>query len=185
LTAVDLPSGALVLLIGPAGSGKSTLAARHFSSAQILASDDYRAAVSGDARDQSATGQAFRLLHADLERRMAAGELTVIDATNVQGWARRRLLAAAARHRRPAVAMVLALPVEISLARNAARARGRVPPSVVRRQDGFLRSSLPRLGEEGYISVVVLTDPDQVERLEVGAGIRTQRNVPKERHPTL
>jgi len=185
VTVLDLPPGALVLLVGPAGSGKSTLAARHFSSAQILASDDYRAAVSGDATDQSATREAFRLLHADLERRLAAGQLTVVDATNVQGWARRPLLAAAARHGRPTVALVLALPVEVSLARNAARATGRVPSSAVRRQDGFLRSSLTRLGEEGYESVVVLSDPDQVERLEVRAGIRTQGNVPKERHPTL
>lgn len=164
MTVLDLPPGALVVLIGPAGSGKSTLAAQHFSSAEVLASDDYRAAVSGD---QSVTGEAFGRLHAALERRMRAGELTVIDATNVQAWARRRLLAAAARHRRPTVALVLALPLEISLARNAARTDRRVPPSAVRRQDRFLRASLPKLGEEGYDAIAVLTDPDQVERLEV------------------
>jgi len=184
VTVLDLPPGALVVLIGTAGSGKSTLAARHFSSAEVLTSDDYRAAVSGDAGDQSVTGEAFGRLHADLERRMAAGELSVIDATNVQGWARRRLLAVAARHRRRTVALVLALPLEISLARNGARTDRRVPPSAVRRQDRFLRASLPRLEEEGYASVVVLTDPDQLDRLEVhrNPGIT---NVPKERHPTL
>jgi predicted kinase len=167
VTVLDLPPEALVVLIGAAGSGKSTLAARHFSSAEVLASDDYRGAVSGDAGDQSVTDEAFGRLHASLERRMAAGELTVIDATNVQGWARRRLLAGAARHGRPTVALVLALPLEISLARNGARTDRRVPPSAVRRQDRFLRASLPNLGEEGYEAVAVLTDPDQVERLEV------------------
>jgi protein phosphatase len=184
VTVLHLPPGALVVLIGAAGSGKSTLAARHFSSAEVLASDDYRAAVSGDAADQSVNDVAFDRLHADLERRMAAGELTVIDATNVQGWARRRLMAAAAHHGRPAVALVLALPVEISLARNAARADRRVPPSAVRRQDRYLRASLPRLGEEGYDAVVVPTNLDQVERLEVRR-IPGMANVPKERHPTL
>lgn len=184
MTALGLQPGSLVVLIGAAGSGKSTLAARHFSSAEVLASDDYRAAVSGDAADQSVTDEAFDRLHADLERRMAAGQLTVIDATNVQGWARRRLLAAAARHRRPAVALALALPLEISRARNAARADRRVPPSAVRRQDRFLRASLPRLGEEGYDAVVVLNTPDQVERFEVRR-IPGKTNVPKERHPTL
>ena len=184
MTVLDLPPGALVVLIGSAGSGKSTLAARHFSSAEVLASDDYRAAVSGDAGDQSVTDEAFGRLHADLERRTAAGELTVIDATNVQGWARRRLLAAAQRHRRPAIAVVLALPLEISLARNAARTDRRVPPTAVRRQDHFLRASLPRLEEEGYASVAVLTDPDQVERMDVRR-IPGITNVPKERHPTL
>jgi Trk K+ transport system NAD-binding subunit len=43
---------------------------------------------------------------------------------------------------------------------------------------------LPRLEEEGYDVVVVLTNPDQVERLEVRR-IRGITNVPKERHPTL
>jgi len=184
VTVLDLPSGALVVLIGAAGSGKSTLAARLFSSAEVLASDDYRAAVSGDAADQSATDEAFARLHADLERRMAAGELAVVDATNVQGWARRRLLGAAASHRRPTVALVLALPLEISLARNAARKDRRVPPSAVRRQDRYLRASLPKLGEDGYDAVVVLTNPSEVERLELRR-IPGITNVPKERHPTL
>jgi hypothetical protein len=43
---------------------------------------------------------------------------------------------------------------------------------------------LPRLGEEGYDAVVVLTNPDQVERLEVRR-FPGMTNVPKERHPTL
>ena len=183
--ALEVPPDGLVLLVGAAGSGKSTLAARLFSPAQVLSSDAYRAAVSGDPTDQSATTQAFRRLHATLERRMAAGELTVVDATNVQGWARRQLLAVAARHGRPAAAVVLAIPLEVSLARNAARTERRVPSSAVRRQDAFLRASLPRLREEGYASVVVLTEPDEVERLVVRPGFGTQRNVPKERHPAL
>ena len=183
--ALVAPPDALVLLVGVAGSGKSTLAARVFSPGQVLSSDAYRAAVSGDATDQSATTQAFHRLHATLERRMAAGELTVIDATNVQAWARRRLLAVAARHGRPTVAVVLALPLELSLARNAARTEGRVPSSAVKRQDAFLRASLPGLTEEGYAALVVLTEPDQVDRLAVRPGFATQRNVPKERHPAL
>lgn len=180
-----LPADALVLLVGTAGSGKSTLAARLFSPDRVLSSDAYRAAVSGDPTDQSATTQAFRRLRATLERRMTAGELTVIDATNVQGWARRQLLAVAARHGRPVVAVVLAIPREVSLARNAARTERRVPSAAVRRQDAFLRASLPRLREEGFASVVVLAEPDEVERLVVRSGCETQRNAPKERHPAL
>lgn len=181
----EVPPDALVLLVGVAGSGKSTLAARVFSPDQVLSSDAYRAAVSGDPTHQSATTQAFRRLHATLERRMAAGELTVIDATNVQAWARRRLLAVAARHGRPAVAVVLALPLELTLARNAARTEGQVPSSAVKRQDAFLRASLPGMPEEGYAALMVLTKPDQVDRLVVRPGFATQRNVPKERHPAL
>ncbi len=181
MTALDVPGDALVLLIGVAGSGKSTLAARHFEPEDVLSSDAYREAVSGDPTDQSATQEAFDRLRVDLDRRLAAGQLTVVDATNVQGWARRSLLAVAAHHARPVVAIVLALPLEVSLARNAGRQQGRVPAGTVRRQDRNLRGSLPRLAGEGYTAVVVLSDPGQGEALR----IRTQRNVPKERHPTL
>lgn len=181
MTDLAIPDGALVLLVGPAGSGKSTLAARVFAADEVLSSDAYREVVSGDPLDQAATEEAFARLHADLDRRLAAGRLSVVDATNVQGWARRSLLAVAARHERPTVAVVLALPLEVSLARNATRASGRVPAGVVRRHDRDLRTSLPRLFDEGYATVVVLTEPGQVEALR----IRRQRNVPKERHPTL
>lgn len=181
MTVLDLPGDALVLLVGVAGSGKSTLAARHFPAEAILSSDAFRAAVSGDSADQSATDEAFDRLRAELERRLAAGALTVVDATNVQGWARRELREVAARHGRPVWAIVLALPLEVSLARSAARGERRVPASAVRRQDRFLRQSLPQLGNEGYAAVVLLSDPDQVEALQV----RRQRNVPKERHPAL
>jgi protein phosphatase len=181
VTVLDLPGDALVLLVGIAGSGKSTLAVRLFPADAILSSDTYRAAVSGDPADQSATDEAFDRLRSDLDRRLAAGALTVVDATNVQGWARRELLAVAARQGRPVWAIALALPLEVSLARNAARAERRVPASAIRRQDRFLRQSLPQLASEGYAAFVVLSDPDQVEALR----IRRQRNVPKERHPAL
>ncbi|HEY7737565.1 MAG TPA: AAA family ATPase [Candidatus Limnocylindria bacterium] len=181
MTTLDVPADALVLLVGVAGSGKSTIAARHFPADAVLSSDAYRAAVSGDPSDQSATDEAFDRLRTDLDRRMAAGQLAVVDATNVQGWARRELRAVAAHHGRPVVAIVLALPPELSLERNAARPDRRVPPSAIRRQDRHLKQSLPKLADEGYAAVLMLSDPDQVEALR----IRTRRNVPKERHPAL
>jgi predicted kinase len=181
VTALDIPSDALVILIGAAGSGKSSLAKRHFPAEAILSSDAYREAISGDASDQSATDEAFERLEADLHQRLGAGGLTVVDATNVQTWARRQLLRVARVHGRPTIAIVLAIPVQVSLDRNSVRPGRRVPPGVVRRQDRDLRRSLARLGEEGHASVLVLSDPDEVDAVS----IRTQRNVPKERHPTL
>ena len=167
MTVLSLPAGALVLLIGAAGSGKSTLAARLFDPDEILSSDAFRAAVSGNASDQSATREAFRRLDAVLDRRLAAGQLTVVDATNVQGWARRRLLSAAVRHRRPTMGIVLALPLEVSLDRNAQRTDGRVPASVVRRHDADLRRSLATLQDEGFDALLVLVEPDRVSELAV------------------
>lgn len=162
-----VPRAGLVLLVGAAGSGKSTLAARHFDPAEVLSSDAFREAVSGDAADQSATREAFQRLHAALEQRMAAGLRTVVDATNVQRWARRGLLTVARDHGRDAVALVLALPVEVCLAWNAGRPGRTVPEAVIRKQDRDLRASLPRLGEEGFASVVVLGDVGQVDDLQV------------------
>jgi predicted kinase len=181
VTRVTVPGDALVLLVGAAGSGKSTLAARFFTADEILSSDAYRAVLAGDPADQSVTGEAFDRLHADLERRLAAGQLTVVDATNVLGWARRALLAAAARHRRPTVAIVLAHPVEVSLARNRARDGRGVPEAVVRQHDRQLRRALAAMASEGFREVIVLETADDPVALD----IRRQRNVPKERHPTL
>ena len=165
-----MPDPSLVVLIGAAGVGKSTFAARHFRADEILSSDRYRAIVSGDEADQSATRIAFKLLHRDLRARLAAGRLTVVDATNAEASARRGLLAIARTAGVPAVAIVLDLPVETVLARNAARPR-RVDEAVVRRHIDRLRASLdgpaPRLLEEGFAAITVLRDPAEVDRVTI------------------
>ena len=197
MTVLAVPADALVLLIGAAGSGKSTLAARLFDPGEVLSSDAFRAAASGDAADQSATHEAFRRLHAALDRRLVTGQLTVVDATNVQGWARKRLLSAATRHRRPVLGIVLALSLDITLDRNARRTDGRVPPGVVRRHHADLRRSLASLPGEGFVQLLVLEDPIAISELQVERTPGTKKPgrvsgpadghsyVPKERHPTL
>jgi ABC-type phosphate transport system ATPase subunit len=57
------PELALVVLIGPSGSGKSTFAKAHFLPTEIVSSDACRGIVSDDENDQSATEEAFDLLH--------------------------------------------------------------------------------------------------------------------------
>ena len=164
-----LPTGTLLVLVGPSGSGKSTFAGRHFAPELVLSSDAFRSRVAGDEADQSATGEAFALLHAALEERLAAGRLTVVDATSVQGWARARLLDAARRHRRPSAVVALALPLAVCLARNAARADRRVPPDVVRRQHRAMRISLTSLPDEGFDLVAVLADEAAVAAVEIAS----------------
>jgi protein phosphatase len=158
-----LPAGALVVLIGPSGGGKSTFAARHFSSTQILSSDALRGVVADDPNDQTATDAAFELLHVALALRLARGRLTVVDATNVERWARERLLAVARRHGRRAVAIVFDLPLATCLERNAARTDRRLPPASIRRQHARMRASLDGLAAEGFEPVVVLSTIDSVE----------------------
>jgi protein phosphatase len=146
---LSVPPGALVLLIGPSGAGKSTFATRHFAPSEVLSSDEMRRMVSDDPADQSATDAAFELLHTTLALRLSLGRVSVVDATNVERWARQRLLAVARRQRRPAAALVFDLPLDVCLERNAARSDLRVPPAAVRRQHAAMRASIGSLEEEG------------------------------------
>ena len=77
---ISLPDPSLVVLMGPSGSGKSTFAQRHFKPTEVLSSDFFRGLVRDDETDQSASRDAFEVLHLAAHKRLAAGKLTVIDA---------------------------------------------------------------------------------------------------------
>jgi protein phosphatase len=173
ITEIDIPDPSLIVLVGAAGVGKSTFAARHFAPDEVLSSDRFRAMVSGDEADQGATHAAFGRLHRELARRLGEAKLTVVDATSVEPSSRRALLARAAAAGVQATAIVLDLPAEIVLARNAARRPRVVDEAVVRHHLARLRTSLdgpaPPLLREGFSQVVVLRDPTEVD------GVRIQR----------
>ena len=165
---ITLPPDALVLLMGPSGSGKSTFAAHHFLPTEVLSSDAMRAMVADDPMDQAATDAAFELLHTALAMRLSLRRLTVVDATNVEGWAREKLLSVARRARRPAHAIVFDLPLELCLQRNLERDQPR-PAAAIRRQHRWLRKSLPRLADEGLDAVWTLATADDVEAAQISA----------------
>lgn len=175
MTELLVPNHALVLLIGAAGAGKTTLAARHFLPDAVLSSDTFRARLGTGEADQTVTRTAFAALHQELERRLAAGRLTVIDATNVTARARAALVRRARRAGRPVVAIVLDLPAEIVLGRNAARGDatsgggGRsVPAGAVRHHlDALASVSDPMLLAEGIARVCRLRTPAEVARLRL------------------
>src|SRR5499427_644484 len=110
---LSIPELALVVLIGPSGAGKSTFARQHFKPTEILSSDFCRGLVSDDENDQSATGDAFDVLHYIARKRLAAGKLTVIDATNVQVEARRPLVELAREFHVLPVAIALHMPEKL------------------------------------------------------------------------
>lgn len=155
---IALPEPCLVVLIGAAGSGKSTLAVRLFRPEEILSSDAYRAIVSGDEADQRVSKVAFSILHRELEKRMAAGRTTVVDATNVARYARRALVSRAQRHGIPAIAIVLDLNPALVHARNAARSGRVVPPSAVDEQLAALARARDRdeLARDGFAAIHVI-----------------------------
>jgi predicted kinase len=163
-----IPEGALVLLVGVAGSGKTTFAARHFAPTEILSSDRFRALVADVEADQAASRAAFEVLHLVTAKRLARRRLSVVDATNLSLRARRALLALAARHRRPAVAIVLDLPLPICRARNAQRTGRIVAEEVLLEQHRRLDEALAAMREEPYAAVHLLRDETEVDSVVIG-----------------
>ena len=84
-----IPELSLVVLIGASGSGKSTFARAHF--APDRGHLQRLLPRSGRRRRERPVGQPgrFDVLHFIAAKRLAAGRLTVIDATNVQPESRR------------------------------------------------------------------------------------------------
>ena len=159
---VKIPELSLVVLVGISGSGKSTFAAAHFAPTEVISSDFCRALVSDDQNDQAATADAFDVLNFIAGKRLAAGRLTVVDATSVQPAARQSLVALARRHHVLAVAIVLDLPESICAARNAARPDRALGPRVLRQQHDQLRRGLRGLRREGFHRVHVLSGSGEI-----------------------
>ena len=160
---IQIPKLSLVVLVGVSGSGKSTFARKHFLPTEVLSSDVCRGLVSDDENDQSATRDAFEVLHYVLAKRLARGLLTVVDATNVQKDARKPLVALAREHHVIPVAVVLSLPTKLCLARNASRPDRTFGARVVAQQQSQLRGSLRTLRREGFRHVTVLSSPEEVD----------------------
>jgi protein phosphatase len=164
---INVPDGALVVLIGAAACGKSTFAAAHFVGDGVVSSDRVRTEMAG------ATSQdvVFAELHRLVQARLAGGLLAVVDATNTDWMWRAELLTDARRYGRPAIAIVFNLPLDVCLARNAARSRS-VPASVIRRQVADVMRDVDRVDLEGFAAIYVLRSVGDVDAvaLEIKKG---------------
>jgi polynucleotide kinase-phosphatase len=164
---IDIPELALVVLVGISGSGKSTFARTRFKPTQVLSSDYFRGLVADDENDQSASGDAFDVLHYVAGKRLAAGRLTVVDATNLQPHARAGLIQVAREHDVLPVAIVLDVPESLAWERTEARPDRTFGRQVVTRMHRDLRRSLGRLGREGFRKVHVLHGADEIAATEI------------------
>ncbi|MFI6279912.1 polynucleotide kinase-phosphatase [Streptomyces sp. NPDC050988] len=158
----------LVVLIGASGSGKSTFARKHFKPTEVISSDFCRGLVADDENDQSASGDAFDVLHYIAGKRLAAGRRTVVDATNVQQESRKQLIELARKHDVLPIAIVLDVPEEVCAERNASRTdRADMPRRVIQRHIRELRRSLRQLEREGFRKVHILRGVAEAESAEV------------------
>lgn len=164
-TACTTPT--LVALIGPPGAGKSTvadeIAKQYAGRVVVLSLDEIRADISPhrDECDQSVTPQAVARLHGELDAALAAGAMVVVDATNANAEHRLALLEIAARHQAHTIALVVLPPLEVALARNAARSSQtgpcgwarRVPDRTVVAMHTAIAAALSHLPAEGWREV--------------------------------
>jgi predicted kinase len=164
---IEIPDGALIVLVGASGSGKTTFARRHFRPTEIVSSDFCRALVGDDESDQSASKDAFELLHFIVAKRLARGSLTVADATSVWPEDRAALVELARAHDAVPVALVLDLPVELCLERNRARTSRSVSAGVVRKQARELKLGLGDLRAEGFRQITVLSSEREVNSVRL------------------
>ncbi|MGE4073250.1 MAG: AAA family ATPase [Lysobacterales bacterium] len=167
MSTIRIPALSLVALIGATGSGKSSFARKHFKPTEVISSDYCRGLVSDDENDQSATKDAFDLLYHIAGKRLAAGRLTVIDATNVRPEDRQRLVALAREHHVLASAIVFDLPERVLHERNAQRLDRDFGPHVIRGQVQSLHRSMRRLEKEGFKVATVFRDEESVDQAEI------------------
>lgn len=136
--------GLLTLMVGPSGAGKShwlasTDSLRHGIHAHhVISSDQIRADLCGDFRDQTKNDEVFAALHAVAKARLAHGLPTVIDATNLR---RKDRLAAAALAKGGKVRyVVLDRPTEEK--RRDAGWRAELPIDLIAKHEQTFRSQL-------------------------------------------
>lgn len=161
---IEIPALCLVVLIGPSGAGKSTFARTHFKPTEVLSSDVCRGLVSDDENNQAATKDAFDVLYFIAAKRLAAGLLTVVDATNVRSDDRKHLVTLAKQNHVLPVAIVFDLPEALYHERNQSRADRQFGAHVVRGQVQALHRSMRGLEREGFRHIAVLRREEDVAR---------------------
>jgi protein phosphatase len=164
---ITIPELSLIVLVGASGSGKSTFARKHFQQYEILSSDFCRGLVSDNENDQKVSHDAFDVLHYIANKRLAAGKLTVIDATNVQPEDRKEYLKMTREYHVLPVAIVLNLPEQVCHERNQLRPDRQFGAHVVKRHTQALRRSLRGLEKEGFRYVYVLNSLEDINNLEI------------------
>ena len=168
---IEIPEFCLVAMVGATSSGKSSFAKKYFKPTEVLSSDFFRGMVSDDENDHSVTGESFDLMYYAANKRLSNMKLTVIDATNIQQSARKRILELAKEQNVHAAAIVLNLPESLLQERNKARPDRNFPERVIRQHCREVQRCIRDLKREGFRFVYVINSPEKADNAEI---IRTK-----------
>lgn len=163
---IHIPELSLVVLMGASSSGKSTFARKFFKPTEIVSSDACRAMVRDDENSLEGSSDAFDVARFVTGKRLKAGLLTVIDATNVQEAGRKDWVRLAREYHVLPTAIVLNLPEKLLDARNAVRPDRDMGKHVIPQQVSQLRRSLRHLKLEGFRNIIELRTQEEVDAIE-------------------
>ena len=163
---IHIPELSLVVLIGASSSGKSTFARKFFKPTEIVSSDHCRAMISDDENSLEASADAFDVARFITAKRLKAGLLTVIDATNVQEAGRKDWVRLAREHHVLPTAIVINMPEKLCSARNTLRTDRDMGKHVIPQQISQLRRSLRHLKLEGFRNIIEFRTPEEVDAIE-------------------
>lgn len=136
---------ALVAAVAIPGSGKTTWLSKRFQPTQIVCLDQIRGWLSDDTSYQGVTPEAVQVQDLILEVRCRRRLVTAVDATNLRGDVRDKLVHLAVDNLMTPVAVVFDIPFDVCLDRNAAREQP-VPVAVMERMRDQFTAAVPPTG---------------------------------------
>ena len=144
----------LVLMVGPSGSGKSTFAVARFPNHEIVSSDNIRAELLGDFRNQSNQDEVWAEVHRRVRLRLQFGQRVVVDATNLRFKDRKHFIDMAKHYDVELIYLVVDRPLRDKLI--TAGWRQAVPHLIQKHHDTFQNNIKSIMSGDGVARVIIV-----------------------------